>query len=60
MKKGLNFGEKLFKKVLYMQYVLNYFETISLMQRKNVLRVLFIPRAANNNCDDSIADNSCF
>jgi len=43
-----------------MHYVLNYFETISLIQHMNALRVLFIPCAANNNCDDSIADNSCF
>jgi len=40
-----------------MHYVLNYFETISFIQHMNALRVLFIPRAANNNCDDSIADN---
>ena len=41
-----------------MHNVLNYFETISLIQHMNALRVLFIPRAANNNCDDSIADNT--
>jgi len=43
-----------------MHYVLNYFEIISLIQHANALRVLFILRAAINNCDDSIADNSCF
>jgi len=26
----------------------------------NALRVLFIPHAANDNCDDGIANNSCF
>ena len=39
---------------------MNYFETISLIQRMNALRVLFIPHAANDNCDDGIANNSCF
>jgi len=39
--------------------VLNNLETTSLVHM-NVLMFLFILRAANNDCDDSIADHSCF
>jgi len=62
VKKGLNFGEKCFKKILYaLRFELRTLnKTISVIQHMNDLRVLFILCAANNNCDDSNADKSCF
>jgi len=58
-KKGLNFGEKFLKDLICIMFWITLKQYLS-YNIMNVLRVLFIPSATNNNCDDSIADKNCF